>query len=74
MVLGLLHRKRQKQGQTTGIGPRVLRILVDGKELLVRRLIRITPEEIVYVDFSGHIRVMRRERQRGKKRLLVLTT
>ncbi len=73
MVLGIIRRRGQGPRPRTGPIQRVLRIIVDGRELLVRRLIRITPEEIVYVDFSGHVRVMRREKRRAKKHVVPLT-
>lgn len=73
MVLGIIRRRGQGSQKRAGPVHRVLRIIVDGRELLVRRLIRITPEEIVYVDFSGHVRVMRREKRGAKKHVIPIT-
>ena len=48
------------------------RVVIDGQELLVRRIISITADEIVYEDPSGTIRTLKRRAPRkGRRRGLL---
>ena len=60
-VRGVFRRKKWPRAPAVRMA-QYHRVLIDGEELLVRRIIKITDDEVVYEDPHGNIKIYKRKK------------